>query len=76
MKSVSDAWTLHQGTLPRMLDPRARAEIERAFFAGAGNILDGMQDLNAAGLTLPFEISRQLSLWQSETIGHHLRDET
>ena len=75
MKSVSDAWTLHRDTLPTSLDPRARAEIERAFFAGAENIVDGMQDLNAAGLSLPFAVSRQLMQWQSETCGHHVRDE-
>lgn len=72
MKSISDAWTLHQDTLPRGgLDARARAEIERAFFAGAENIVDGMQDLNDAGLSLPFAVSRQLTLWQSETTAHH-----
>jgi len=72
MKSISDAWHLHQDKLHAAgLDARARAEIERAFFAGAENIVDGLQDLNAAGLTLPFYVSRQLSLWASDISAHH-----
>lgn len=76
MKSISDAWHLHQETLPRGLDARARAEIERAFFAGAESVVDDLQDLNDAGLSLPFHISQQLMRWASESIGHHRQADT
>jgi len=72
MKSISDAWHLHQDTLPASgLDARARAEIERAFFAGAESVVDDMQCMNDAGLTFPFDVARQLSRWASETSQHH-----
>jgi hypothetical protein len=72
MKSLSDAWHIYRGkTFARYsLDARARAEIERAFFAGAESVVDDMQDMNDAGLTLPFTFTRQLTNWASECAHH------
>lgn len=75
MKPLSDAWHIYRGkTFARYtLDARARAEIERAFFAGAESVVDDMQDMNDAGLTLPFTFVRQLTMWASEC-AHHDRN--
>jgi len=84
MKSLSDSWHLHRdqmrlrGRYPP--DACARAEVERAFFAGAESVVDDMQGMNDAGLTLPFQFVRQLTLWSDECARHdrHTRgnDET
>jgi hypothetical protein len=67
MKSLHDAWELYRAQLPAGgLDARARHEIELAFFAGAEFAVDALQDLNAAGLTLPFAVSTELQHWSSE----------
>jgi hypothetical protein len=72
MKSVCDAWTIYRAKVfaRYTLDARARAEIERAFFAGAESVVDDMQDMNDAGLTLPFNYVRQLTTWSSECAHH------
>lgn len=68
MISLRDAWAAYRGKrFPRfVLDARARFEIERAFYAGAEFAVDSVQDLNAAGLTLPFAVSTALEHWSSE----------
>ena len=73
MKSISDAWSIYRAqvfTRCHGMDPRARAEIERAFFAGAESVVDDMHDLNDAGLSLPFMFTRQLTTWASECAHH------
>jgi len=67
MKSLHDAWELYRVRLGTSgLDARARFEIELAFFAGAEFAVDALQDMNAAGLTLPFAVSTELQHWSSE----------
>jgi len=68
MKSLHDAWTLYRERLPALVlsDPRAGIEIERAFFAGAEFAIDAVQDLNVAGLTMPFALADQLQKFSSE----------
>lgn len=75
MKPISDGWNHHRATsFPRYtLDARARAEIERAFYAGAEHVVDALVEMNDAGLTLPFVFARQLQLWNSETASHDNR---
>ena len=72
MKTISDAWTLYRDMVLARFpgDARARAEIERAFFAGAEYIVDEVMDTNDAGLMLPLQLSRQLQLWEREVTTH------
>lgn len=77
MKSISDAWDLYRAKIfsRYTFDARARAEIERAFYAGAESVVDDMQDMNDAGLTMPFNVAQQLTRWGSEAIAHHSKVE-
>ncbi len=73
MTPVSDGWaSYYTRTVPAgVYDARVRAEIERAYYAGAEHVVDTLQGLNDAGLTMPFAVAKQLDLWTSETIAHH-----
>lgn len=75
MNAISDGWANHRNkTWARYtLDARARAEIERAYYAGAEHVVDAITGMNDAGLTLPFLFTRQLSLWSSEVAAHDHR---
>jgi hypothetical protein len=68
VKSLHDAWGLYRENNPNaVLDARARFEIERAFYAGAEFAVDTVQEMNDAGLTIPFAVSNQLQIWSSES---------
>jgi len=69
MKAISDSWQLHRDKNAQarfVLDPRAQLDNRRAFYAGAASIVAALQELNDAGLSLPFNVMHQLTKWQQE----------
>ena len=72
MTPISDGWHRHRDQLLARHPPdaRARSEIERAYYAGAEHVVDALVGLNDAGLSLPFDIARQLTTWANECAHH------